>query len=268
MLKRRPNTQYTRDGVPISNSPEPEESTISTPDEIKTRKIFRAKRVSVQEKQGFILKSKLISDTAESELLKANEPVSVNFFNIPDEEVKEISPEKSKQSKNFEGPKFFNPLSSILQNLSSKKDDEVLNGFISSITPVKPETKLTSFDGKLIKSDFATVYSVEASGSVNGVSRGEGFIEIVTREVSGKKVFSLIIKNKIKNVVYQASLMTKSEVEECKDLQLAEDDGKFVEMKTEVFRKNGEKVCKEEVRICLEKSKKKGLIEAFAKLRQ
>jgi len=39
-------------------------------------------------------------------------------------------------------------------------------------------------------------------------------------------------------------------------------------MKTEVFRKNGEKVCKEEVRICLEKSKKKGLIEAFAKLRQ
>lgn len=268
MLKRRPNTQYNRQGEPIKSSPEAEETVESTPEEIKSRKIFRAKRVTVQEKQGFKLKSKLLSDTTESELLKETKPVSVNFFSIPDEEVKEISPEKQKHAKVFEGPKFSNPLSSILQNLSSKKDDEVLNGFISSITPVKAEPKLMSFDGKLTKSDFDTVYSVDSIVSVNGVSRGEGFLEIVTREVSGKKNFSLIFKNKIKNVVYQASLLSKSSVEDCKDLMLGEDDGNYVEMKTEVFRKNGEKVCKEEVRICLAKDKKKGLVEAFKKLSQ
>lgn len=272
MLKRRPETQYNREGEAITKSPEPEDTNISTPEEIQKRKIFRAKRVSVQEKSPFILKSQLVPDSKESDLLRACEPIKVDFFNIKDEEVKEPSPEKSKplepKLKTFDCPKFSNPLSSLLQSISSKKEDEVVNSFIGSKTPAKPEPKQTSFLLKPIKSDLETVVSVEGSASVNGVSRGEVFIEVASGVVSEKKVFSFILKNKIRNVIYQASLSSKAELVECPDLILADENCNLVEMKTIVFRKNADKVCRDEVRICVDKALKDKVLNAFTKLRQ
>jgi hypothetical protein len=272
MLKRRPETQYTRDGEAIQKSPEPEDPNISTPEEIQKRKMFKAKRVSVQEKSPFILKSKLIAEAAESDLLKDSAPVKVNFFEIKDDEVKENSPEKQKTSetncRSFEGPKFSNPFNSILSSIFSKKDSEVVDGFISSKVASKPEPKQTSFLLKPIKSDLKTLVSVEGSASVNGVSRGEGFVEVAAGEVGEKKVFSFILKNKIKNLIYQASLSNKAEIVECNDLMLTEDHAGFVEMKTVVFKKNAEKVVTDQIRVCIAKEDKRKLIDAFAKLRQ
>ena len=302
MLKRKPTTQYAPDGEVISVSVEPEDPNISTPEEIKNRKIYRVKRQAPQSKTGFILKSKLLPDILEEQLLQDSKSSVVDFLSIPDEEVKEISPEKSKplsepdikpeqplkdaiQEKVIAGDntkdskekeivekpnliKYSNPFNSILQKIESKAEEDVVSSFISSGTP-KIENIATplSFLGTPQKSALESIFSVEALASVDHASRGGGFIEIAKGEVNGKKISSIIFKNQIRSVVYQAGITSRSEFKECNSLELGEDDGNSTEMEIDVYRKKNDKFAKETLRILISTAQKDKTLKAMEQIR-
>ena len=305
MLKRKPTTQYTREGNAIESNCDYEDKNISTPEEIKNRKIYRVKRVTPQPKAGFILQSKLLPENLEAQLLQETKTLSVDFLSIPDEEVKEISPEKSKtreiiddkdkqEELSIENDKnkqvivettkkkpllqvesanltsvskketlpYTNPLSSIIEKMNEKKEDELVNAFIVSNTPktiniVTPQ----SFTGTPQKNILACLVSVEAQISVNhGDSRGKGYLEIAKGIIDEKKICSLIFKNQIKSVVYQAGITTKSKLKECNNWELGEDDLESEELEVEVFKKQGDKIVGDIIRILLSKDDARKLI--------
>ena len=286
MLKRKPETQYTREGLPIEQTTELEDTNISTPEEIKNRKIYRVKRPTALTKKGFVLQSKLVPDNLEAELLQ-NKTNVVDFLSIPDEEVKELSPEKQKTFEKFENlegktqnilqkpeetekksekvdekPKNFeNPLSAIIKNLESKKSEELVNSFISSSTP-KTEKKLpiaSNFYGTPQKNMLECLVSVKSHISVNHNSRGQGFIEIAKGFLSEKKICSVIFKNQIKNIVYQAVLPSDTQLKECKVWELGEVDGNYEEVEIEAYKNVNGKTVKENLRILIDKADRKTL---------
>jgi hypothetical protein len=315
MLKRKPTTQYDREGVPIETKQEVEDLNISTPEEIKNRKIYRVKKLVPQQKSGFILKSKLVPDSLEAKLLQSSKDSLVNFLQVLEEEVKELSPEKAKtevtpgpaqtllspkplhpfgtpasepkdlDTKKNEGVrsiqslnpsieetpanyKFINPLSSILNELKSKKEEELVNTFICS-SPRKFEVVPTpsTFTGTPQKSILESLVSVEAQISVDHVSRGEGFVEIAKGIVSGRKVASFLFKNQIKTVIYQAGLTTSCNFKECKDWELGEDTENHLEAEIEVYKKINNITTKQTVRVLIAKKDQKALKENIEKIK-
>lgn len=284
MLKRKPTTQYTKEGKAMPQEPEPVDVNISTPEEIKARKIYRVKRQVPPPvaKNSFILQSKLVPDGLEEKLLEQVKSAPIDFFSIHDEEIKEISPEKKVKSSQADekvleeeekkpevsAAKYSNPFSSILQSIETKKEDELVSSFISSSTP-KIEQILTpvSFAGTTQKSTFDVLVSIEAEASVEHVQRGIGFIEIAIGKVTEKKMSSVIFKNQIKNIIYQAVLTGRSEFKECKDWELGEDDGKNVELEIEVYIKKIGKVVKENLRVQIAKSERAKLEKSVEQAR-
>ena len=67
-------------------------------------------------------------------------------------------------------------------------------------------------------------------------------IEVATGMVACKKIFFFILKNKIKNVVYQASLSSRAELVEWSDLVLSDDEAKLVELKICVLKRMMERL--------------------------
>ena len=150
--------------------------------------------------------------------------------------------------------------------MKSKKEEDLVCSFISSST-VKIESVATSisFVGTPQKSALESLVIVDGQTSVNHVSRGQGFIEIAQGKAAAKIVNSIIIRNSIKAVIYQASLSFASEFKECKDRELIEDDMELIEIEIDVFRKQGEKVVKDTLRAAVNKFDKMQLVEALAK---
>jgi hypothetical protein len=316
MLKRKPTTDYNPDGEALPSEPEPQDCNISTPEEIKNRKVFKAKRPTAPTKSGFILKSTLVPSVVEAELLKESKATVVDFLSIPDEEVKDFSPEKTKQnvsadlsgknSKNegekiegkiseikgktdennteiirkeketisnnggFSGStlgKTVNPFSSILQKINDKKAEELVNSFITSAA-AKNETisaPKTEFLASSKKSELERLVVVEGQASINHVPRGEGFIELAQGTVDKRSILSILIRNSIKNVIYQASLSKNSDFRECENCELLEDEADSIEIEIDTFRKVGEKVVKDVLRIGIKKRDQQILKNALLK---
>lgn len=314
MLKRGPTTQYDNEGNVVETTQEQDDPFISTAEEIKQRKIFRAKRPEGRQKLGFVLKSKLLDESIEEKLLEETSITKIDFLNIPVIESKVSILEKPKQSQNHENgkepqkheivekepeksnepekeiekskdnhiqsflsssrpsfnsllittdsvqntPRFSNPLASIIKNLSEKNKDDLESSFISSSTP-KMENIQTpmSFKTPIQKSTLQSISLISATASVNHISRGQGFIELAKGTSSnGKKLATIIFRNSIKSVIFQATLSSKSAFTDCKTSELNEEDSDNIELEIEVFRKQGEKILKEILRVAISKSDK------------
>lgn len=216
MQKRKATTELTRDGEAIPRYEEAPAGEDSTPQEISQRRIFRARRpqksATTDEPTSFKLKTQLVSEDLESKLLAAK-PASFNFMDIPDVEVREVSPIKSTQpSKPAEPAKVESPsftaFAGILSDMKTKKEEDIVSSFIQSAANKEKSEELVSpkFQDNVHKSETNHYVSIEGRFSLNGVSRGEGYVEISKGNIGDNKMNLLVFRNSFKSIIYQGVL--------------------------------------------------------------
>ncbi|CAG9329190.1 unnamed protein product [Blepharisma stoltei] len=282
MQKRRATTELTREGEVI---PQYEEETVgedSTPQEISQRKIFRARRpqkaaqAASTEPTSFKLKTQLVSEDLESKLLEAK-PAQFSFLDLPDVEVREASPVKAPPPP---PPKPVEPIlktptisafSGILKDLKEKKEDDIVSSFIktASSQEAAPPSESPKFQDPIKPTQTSHFVLVEGKLSVNGASRGEGFIEIARADVGEKKVNLLIFRNSFKSIIYQAALAESSSWKECEKQEESDDEEEKEEASIEivVYRKT-DKLRAETCKVRCGKLSKIKLMEELEKVKK
>lgn len=260
MFKRKAPTIVTSVGeVPNPEYCEEDLGQENTPEEVKQRKFFRARRpllvrrqIVIQPETTFKLSTSLVAPSLETQLLS----VSMKSATLLSEEIRDNSPRKQHSF----GAGAHNPL----EGFDDVPEDEKMKKFMHS----KKENDRNPQDlyekrareGEVLRKKPSEI-SVPVTFSINNLGKRQGFLQL-TQFVHLRSTVKLIVfRNSIQQILYNAALATFSVFRPCPSSSASK-----IDLEITVYR-NISGLCAEECRVSIAPQDKHLLCAALERLK-